>query len=367
MPTDHDARDRQPAPRPTRPPCRRIDVAPIPGRRALAALACATLALLLAACGDDVATGRTAPSESILPAVERAAATNPAPDAADAEPISIRFDSLSAQDGLRLTISVRGDADGDTAFSLHPCCGIEGADRFVRDVRIRASGRPVPTRRQGARWTVAHAPRAPLSVSYRLPPSGTTRINAGPAALFRPLVDGAWFHLIGHAALLLPVRGRDGDPVALSIDATGLPTPGTFVSSFGAGAAARGIRVARSQVLEALYLGGATHLKVEDTRRGRVAIAHTGIAAGFPTTGLSREVLGVVDAARDFFGSTQPWYLVSVHGGSAQDRNLRIGGGTGLTNTFAMFVASDLSLADAGQREQFRWLLAHEYTTSGSA
>ena len=332
------------------------------GRRWPAATLALTASLLVACTGHGSRGTSGFPGSPAARPVSQPSVPGKGPHPADVESISLRFDSLAREDGLRLTISTRGDADGRTAFAMSPCCGIEAAGGFVRDVRIRASGRLLPALQQGDKWVVAHPPHASLSVSYRLPPTGKARIDTGPVDQFRPLVDGAWFRVIGHAALLLPERGADDDSVRLNIDASGLATPETFVSSFGAGPAVRGAMTTRGKVLQSLYLGGATHLKVQDTPRGQVVIAHTGMDAGFTATALLREVLGVVDAARDFFGSSQPWYLVSVHGGNTQDPNLRIGGGTGLTNAFATVVASDLDLTDTRQRQQFRWLLAHEYT-----
>ena len=76
---------------------------------------------------------------------------------------------------------------------------------------------------------------------------------------------------------------------------------------------------------------------------------------------LRNDALAIIGTERKFFNDGQPWYLVSVHGGIHEDPRIFLGGGTGLTNSFAMFVASGLDFSNAEQREQFRWVLAHEY------
>jgi predicted metalloprotease with PDZ domain len=45
----------------------------------------------------------------------------------------------------------------------------------------------------------------------------------------------------------------------------------------------------------------------------------------------------------------------------ARDSNTYLGGGMGLTNSFVMFAKAGLDFSAAEQREQFRWVLAHEY------
>lgn len=323
----------------------------------IAAFVAAT-ACLLNACGNgEPPRAATAPKAS--PA--RHPAADPPPLPSGAEPVAIRFDSLSREEGLRLTIATRGDADGRTTFSTNSCCGIEDANRFVRDVRIRASGRMLRIEKSPEGWMVAHGPGTPLDVSYRLPPTGTTRIDTGPEDQFRPLVNDGWFHLIGDSSLLLPVRGAGTDTIGLRIDASRVTGSGQFASSFGPGSVVGPLPATRAQLRRALYLGGRIHLRVEENAGGKIGIAYSGMRPDLRREDLRRDVRGIVDAVRRFFRATQPWYLISVHGGTPRNERINIGGGTGLTDAFAMFVASGLDFAEPEEREQFRWVLAHEY------
>lgn len=277
-----------------------------------------------------------------------------------AEPIGVRLDHWSPERGLAVSITVRGDADGDTTFSNATCCGIADAHVFVRDVRVRAGGHPLPVEQAAAGWSVRHAPDAVLTVTYRLRPSGPDRIAAGTAGQFRPLIHAGLFRLIGTTAFLLPVGRSGSDAVVLDLDATGVVYEDHFVSSFGVGVVLKGIRATRQQVLSAVYLGGPISLTLHDTPSGKVGIVHSGMNATFRAADLQSDALAIVETTRSFFGDSQPWYLVSVHGAD-QNGSATVGGGTGLTNSFAMFVAQDLDLGDVVQREHFRWVLAHEY------
>lgn len=282
-----------------------------------------------------------------------------APNAA--EPLAIRFESISAQSGLALSITTPGDADGRTTFSNRDGAGVENAQQFVRDVHIRAGDRSLRVAHDPAGWTVEHKPGEQLTVSYRLPPSGSTKIDSGPAEQFRPLIHQGLFHLLGGTSLLLPTGRAGSDPVRLDIDASAVADDGRFVSSFGPGLRLHGVPVTRNQLTSALYLGGPIALSLHDTASGQVGVVYSAMDPTMDAEGLRDDALAIIGTERKFFGDGQPWYLVSLHGGIHQDPAIFLGGGTGLTNSFAMFAASELDFSDAEQREQFRWVLAHEY------
>lgn len=289
------------------------------------------------------------------------AAAPPGRDPAPFEPIGLRFERLSPELGLILSVTVRGDEDGDTTFSNETCCGIDDAQAFVRDVQVRAGDHALPVARSKAGWRVRHPSGALLTITYRLPPSGPLRMEEGTAGQFRPRIQGGLFHLIGTTAFLLPIGRSGSDPVVLDLDATGVVSEDRFVSSFGVGAVLKGIRATRQQALSALYLGGPISLTLHDTPSGKVGIVHSSMNAAFRGSDLQSDALAIVGTTRGFFGDSQPWYLVSVHGADRNGSAINVGGGTGVTNSFVMFVAQDLNLGDEEQREHFRWVLAHEY------
>lgn len=322
------------------------------------------IVILLASCGEaEPARSLASQAPLGLPTPVTSLAGEPAATAAPAaasDSIAIRFEQLT-DEGLTLSVSVVGDADGETVFSNQGCCGIGDARIFISDVRARSGAAPVPAEAGPTGWIARHAPSAPLTVTYRLPPSGAMTIDTGALDQLKPIVDDGIFHLIGSMALLLP-RGRaEADLVELSLDATRFAGPEGFVSSFGPGNRLRGLVVPRSQVTRALYLGGAISLDVLETPTGRVGVAHSAMGEAFMADEMRGDVLAIVGAARRFFRDGQAWYLVSLHGGKHTRPEINVGGGTGLTDSFAMFARSDLDLSNHEHREHFRWVLAHEY------
>jgi predicted metalloprotease with PDZ domain len=305
-------------------------------------------------CGDPAPPRAASPK---APAARHADAPAPATD-----PLAIRFDALVAKRGLSLSLDVVGDADGETTFRVPGCCGIADAGRFLQDVRFAADGRPVRARRDGSGWTLRHAPRAALTVSYRLVPSGVLTIDAGPLDQFRPIVQDDAFQLIGDTALLLPVGRPPTDAVAVAVDATRVADAAHFASSFGPGNVVDHAVVSRTMLGRSLFVGGAVSLQVRDTPSGRIGIVHDAMDPGLRVQDFHDDVLAIVAAEHAFFHDADPWTLVSLRGGERRDPGINLGGGTGLHHALAVFAWSGLDLAHGEQhREQLRWVLAHEY------
>lgn len=278
-----------------------------------------------------------------------------------AETLRIEFRHLSPADGLTLSISTPGDADGQTTFSNHACCGIESAQKFVTDVHIVASGRPLSVTHDVAGWSVRHPPRAMLTVSYRLPPSGPMTIDVGVPDQLRPIIDRGLFHVVGTFGLLMPVGRHDSDRLETDIDATRVADSAHFISSLGTGNSLERLQVTRAQVIGALYLGGPIQLSIHNTPTGKVAVVYSAMAPGFRANDFTGDALAIIAAERKFFNDGQPWYLVSLHGGLRKNPVINLGGGMGLTNSFVMFANAGLDGSDTQHREDFRRVLAHEY------
>lgn len=263
--------------------------------------------------------------------------------------------------GLAVSVSFNGDPDGETILSNQRCCGIADVRAVIKDVRVQSESDPLPADRTSAGWVVRHEPSELLTVTYRLPATGPMTIDSGTADQVKPIVGDDFFHLMGSTALLLP-RGRPQEEmVVFSLSAKGITGSEAFVSSFGPGDIETPLIVPRGQITRALYLGGRISLDLIETSEGVVGIAHSAMDRGFQAGEMHDDALKIIESERKFFRVGQPWYLVSVHGGERISPDVNVGGGMGLTDSFAMFVRSDLDFSDAEHREHFRWVLAHEY------
>ncbi len=318
-----------------------------------------TLCALLASCSW---TDAAAPSETLAPLVPTSSVPlRKEPGDPKAEPISIRFDGISDELGLTLSITTPGDADGETTFANDGYGNIEDAQSFISGVQIRQDGNPLPALQSKLGWTVKHRPGVMLTVTYRLRTSDQLRMDSGYDSFMSPIIHDGLFHLFGNQAFLLPTGRRGTDIIKLRVDARRAVGDGQFASSFGPGTAAQEVIAKRSQVGQALYLGGPVNLTLTDTPAGRIGVAFSFMDKSVQGDEMRRDVRAVVEAGRKFFNDTQPWYLVSIYGAERGGSPINVGGGTGMKNAFAMYVASDLNFSNEEHREHFRWVLSHEY------
>lgn len=323
------------------------------------------LGVLAQACSLPGAPATSTPTPAPAPAPTAAPVlAAPAEEATRAavpgEPLRIRFEAFSPDEGLTLSVTVVGDSDGQTTLSNQAFFSYQ-APQYAKDVRVFSDGKPLTVAGGKRGWRVVHRPHASLTINYRLPPSAPTTIDAGVSEWVRPSVGDGVFHLIGDTALLLPTGRGGSDIVALTIDATEVADDPHFVSSFGPGAAPPPVSVKRREVGRAAYLGGKISVDLHDVPGGVLGVAFSGMDSSVRSSELQSDALAVVRAVRDFVQDGQPWYLVNVRGGLRNDPEVKLGGGTGLTNSFTMFVTHALDFANLEDREQFRWVLAHEY------
>ena len=146
-----------------------------------------------------------------------------------AEPLAIRFDSISTRSGLILSIITTGDTDGRTTFSNK-----DGGRRerpAVRSRRAHPCWRPIasgnPRRvRLGSRAQN----RGTADGHFACRPADRRRSIQGPPNSSVLLIHQGLFHLLGGTSLLLPIGREGSDPVRLDIDATAVADDGKFVS-----------------------------------------------------------------------------------------------------------------------------------------
>jgi len=255
-----------------------------------------------------------------------------------------------------VSIGLRGDLDGETVLASDG-----NVPDGVQSLSIKAGGKPRRVSRTGKKWQVAHEPGAWLEISYNLPESGPGIIDAGVPEQLRPIIHGGYFHVFGSTALLLPEGHKAEEPIKISLRMSAVAPGSKFVSSFGTGADLAGLATNWAGLRRSLFLGGKMTLSITDTGKGLVGIAATGIDSPNQTADLQDDVISIIRTERSFFNDNQPWYLVSVHGGATNNQKVIVGGGMGLSNSFAMFVSRRIDLSEVEHREHLRWVLAHEY------
>ncbi|MGH7150304.1 MAG: hypothetical protein ACREIU_06390, partial [Planctomycetota bacterium] len=266
---------------------------------------------------------------------------------------------------VRVRIETRGAREGKTSFSIAERWG--GVERFEEGIRAlgirEAGGKGLPVEQPTSnRWSVRHAPGAPLEVAYEIAPTGE-RIGRERESRYRPAVLPDLFHLVGTTGLVVPQPLEGEEPRSIEIRWLGFAEAGWKVAtSFGAGTEPRRIRRPLRDFVHGLYVAGDLRVFPVPLRGGALTVAIAGEDWGFADDLFVDLVRRIVVAERDFFDDHgDPHFLVSLVPVGERNPQSRSFGGTGLTDSFALFLLPGTGIEEEpGTGRGLRWLLAHE-------
>lgn len=258
-----------------------------------------------------------------------------------------------ALQALAVEIRFAGDADGETRLQLpREWAGADSLWRHLEDVSVDGAA---SVREDGPDVRlVAHAPRAPLAVRYRV----KTAYEADPAFQFqkaRPIIHPGWFFFHGEGVFATP-DGRSAVPATFAW--RDVPGGWTLASDLDHFAGGRAGTVA--DILESAAIG-APDLDVITRQVGgaplRIAIRGTW---PFPHEAFADAVEGIVDAENRFWGDAGRPFLVPLAplGGSGGGYSVS---GAGRSDGFSLAATATITLP------QVAHLLAHEYMHTWNA
>ena len=255
-----------------------------------------------------------------------------------------------------------GDSDGTSEFTLAE--GWAGLAETGRDLELvealGADGARALERVKSYTWRVRHAPGEALSLTFELGPT-EHRDSAGPPDYYLPILEPGLLHALGAQTLPAPTHLESGVERPIGLAWRGFAESGwRTVSSFGAGE--RELTVTRSldDFRHALFLAGELRLHTHDVHGRELVLAIHG-RWRFDDAEFNALAVRIVALGREFFSDyDQPFYLISliaVGTGGGQSSSY---GGTGLTDSFALFVTPEMTLAPMPGGGGIAWLLAHE-------
>lgn len=281
----------------------------------------------------------------------------------DAAETPLRFE-LELVDPLVPLVAVHvettGDADGESEFSLaEGWAGIAEAGRDLELVEARGERDALACERlRSFSWRVKHAPGEHLRVTFELSPT-THRTVSGPPEYYLPILEPGLLHALGAQTLPAPDHLDGEEERNLTLTWTGFAEAGWKTTcSFGSGATVT-TTLALDAFRHALFLAGDVRLHERTLEGQRLALALHG-AWKFEDEEFVALAERIVRLGRDFFGdhAQHPYYLISLipvgTGGASS------WGGTGLTDSFALFMTSDNTLTTSASGGGVAWLLAHE-------
>ncbi len=265
---------------------------------------------------------------------------------------------------VRLCLRAQADEDGRCALEQKGhWAGTEDSSGDLKEVRAQGEdGRELVLEAAGhGRWTVAAHPRETIRVSWSIPKNGVLQSTVHQDH-YRAALTDELFHAIGFHLWIAPVALASDKPVRIALDWRGFDEIGwTCVSSFGT-AAHLLLERPLDEFRGAVFLAGryALHERSIRGRRLVVALPEQGLVAA---DGAFADLCArVVETQRAFFEDwNYPFYLISAVPTLPADPRSHSMGGTGLVDSFALFLQQGTDLGSrAPIRPQILHVLAHE-------
>lgn len=318
-------------------------------RRALPTLLLSAALVVASSCAPH-AEVHHAPAPVALPVSASAPIAPARPDPlGDAE---LAYDLTRGPDGsITVEMTFRGEDDGRTEIALPSSWG--GQKELYRELVGLAVVSPSATLEAGDapdRRVVVHRPGDVVTLRYAFAPKPEpTEVPDGNT--YRPLVTANWFHFIGHALFATP-RWEDAPARRLRLRWHGLPPDAHLANSFGVDEREQRFDRSLSELRHAVYVGGDFRVGRVDVRGKPVFVAMRG-RWGFSDEDYLALVGRIVDVERAFFHDDDfDRFLVTLIPSGTGCCSY---GGTGLTDSFATFIASNLPV-----ERRHEHLLAHE-------
>ncbi len=270
---------------------------------------------------------------------------------------------LSRRDGgphVQIALELPGDEDSSTDFHLRKSWAsvLDTSGLVGQPIAIGNQRRPLEVFQSGSHsWTVVHHPGERIRLSYPLH-SGTDLTATDPASYYRVLLGPDIFHMIGHVGLIVPTRIRSQQKCRIRVRWEGFAEAGwKVVSSFSADQKGFEVHEPLGRFVHSLFYAGRLRLYPRFVQSNLMQFAIYGNWK-FSDLQFVDTVHTITQAERDFFQDhSQPYFLVTLLPvGDESSGNM---GGTGLTNSFALFISPHYDLEGA-QAVRVRKLLAHE-------
>lgn len=265
----------------------------------------------------------------------------------------------------RITVTTRGTPEGATVFALaERWDGIRRFEDEVHGVTVRdGSGEPLPVEHDGVRrWTVEHDPGEPLSLSYYLVSTIHT-LTSDSDTYYRPIIRADLFHMIGNVGLIYPEYLDTVEPRRIEMRWEGFREAGwKAVSSFSADPERFQVEEVLDDFRHALFLAGDLRIHERKVKGRPVVIAMAGSEWGFTDREFTDLAVRIIETERSFFDDFDyPYFLITLIPIGKREPNSFWTGGTGLTQSFALFLPAGLGLEEGTEEaKRIKNLLAHE-------
>jgi len=268
-----------------------------------------------------------------------------------AKPSALDISVEPAGSAYRVSVTFTGEADGSTDIRLpNEWGGQQELFKAIRNVSVSKGATLSETDKPFLR-SITHQPGQRITVTYEI-----AQDFQGPltnAIRYRPVTDAQYVHWIGNTVWVLPEWDEQVDN-DVSIEWKGFPKTWTVANSFASTRRKQKFQAKLPELLSAIFVAGDFRIATTKAKGNDITVAIRG-KWQFADTDLAEMIRKVLETERDFFADhSQKYYLVTLVQTDEGPNAISLGG-TGLTNSFALFATPNATIS------RFRGLLGHEY------
>ena len=253
----------------------------------------------------------------------------------------------------RVSVTFDGDSSGRTEIRLpNEWGGQTELYKAISGLSISAATAKLEHGNEPHKKAITHSPGEKLTLTYFI-----SQDFQGPlknAVRYRPVTEPKYIHWIGSTVWVLPAW-EDADDVKAEFEWKDLPSSWNYAHSFGAAARKQRVDAEFDDLRSSLFVAG-------DFRFIKVHAAGKPVTVGirgdwqFSDAEMAEAIRKVIELQRGFWkDNSQERFLVTLVPIDEGPNSFSFGG-TGLTDSFALFATSNATV------DRLRALLAHEYT-----
>jgi predicted metalloprotease with PDZ domain len=250
---------------------------------------------------------------------------------------------------LLVQLQFEGYSSGKTRMIIpHEWAWQDSYEKGIKNLKLLSPDGQLTLADNGIDYEISHPAGQTIIIQYEVKPYWEGPINR--EVYYRPIIKPGYFHFIGHGVFVYP----DWNPSVtrqIRVEWKGIPDDWQMANSFGKNEREQFLNHSINELCHSVYMAGDFLIQEADIAGFPVYIALRG-EWKFPQDELPVLVEKVVYAVRGFWNDYDfPYFLISMI--PIDNQNLK--GGTGLTNSFALFVSDDHENLD-----DLRFLLTHE-------
>ncbi len=268
----------------------------------------------------------------------------------EAQPLNYQISyNANPEHHLLVQLQFEGDSSGKTRMIIpHEWAWQDSYEKGIKNLKLLSPDGQLTLADNGIDYEISHPAGQTIIIQYEVKPYWEGPINR--EVTYRPIIKSGYFHFIGHGVFVYP----DRDPSVtrqIRVEWKDIPDDWQTANSFGVNEREQSLNHSINELCHSVYMAGDFLIQEADIAGFPVFIALRG-EWKFPQDELPVLVEKVVSAVRGFWNDYDfPYFLISLI--PIDNKNSK--GGTGLTNSFALFVSDDHENLD-----DLRFLLTHE-------